>query len=250
MRRIGRLRRLASPSKVAVIGQPATAPMTRRQPVPELPKSSTPCGSRKAADADTVNAPGALAGPLDGRAQRPHGLGGVDHVLAFQQPGDAGLADRERAEDQGAVRDRLVAGHAHAALEGARAAGGERGWDGVIHWQSRLCAKTLSSMRPYRRHPGPELAHERARGSCSGAIDSGTATRQVKHLISDPLEETGPWQNPSSAPSASAAIAARNSTISARPDHLPEMPHRPGARRGEFALAAGLCRCARGGARA
>ena len=40
IRRIGRWRRLASPSKVAVIGQPATAPIIRRQPVPELPKSS------------------------------------------------------------------------------------------------------------------------------------------------------------------------------------------------------------------
>ena len=117
IRCIGRLRRLASPSKVAVMGQPATAPMTRRQPVPELPKSSTPSRRAEAADADAVDAPGALAGPLDRGAQRPHGLGGVDHVLAFEQPGDAGLADRERAEDQGAVRDRLVAGHAHAALE-------------------------------------------------------------------------------------------------------------------------------------
>src|SRR5262245_42538408 len=47
MRFIGRLRRLASPSKVAVTGQPPTAPMTRRQPVPELPQSSAPAGSRK-----------------------------------------------------------------------------------------------------------------------------------------------------------------------------------------------------------
>ena len=47
MRCIGRLRSEASPSKVAVIGQPATAPITSRQPVPELPKSSTPAGCRK-----------------------------------------------------------------------------------------------------------------------------------------------------------------------------------------------------------
>src|ERR1700753_3369723 len=40
IRRIGRLRSEASPSNTAVIGQPATAPMTSRQPVPELPKSS------------------------------------------------------------------------------------------------------------------------------------------------------------------------------------------------------------------
>src|SRR3954468_21814664 len=47
MRCIGRFRRLASPSKVTVIGQPATAPISRRQPVPELPKSSASCGCRK-----------------------------------------------------------------------------------------------------------------------------------------------------------------------------------------------------------
>ena len=47
MRRIGRVRRLASPSKITVIGQPATAPMDNRQPVPELPKSSGARGSAK-----------------------------------------------------------------------------------------------------------------------------------------------------------------------------------------------------------
>ena len=53
------------------------------------------------------------------------------HVLAFEQAGDAGLADRERAQDQGAVRDRLVAGHAHAALERAGAARGQRSGCGL-----------------------------------------------------------------------------------------------------------------------
>jgi 3-phosphoshikimate 1-carboxyvinyltransferase len=36
-----------SPSKVAVMPQPATAPITSRQPVPELPKSSGPAGWAK-----------------------------------------------------------------------------------------------------------------------------------------------------------------------------------------------------------
>ena len=133
MRCIGRLRRLASPSKVAVIGQPATAPITRRQPVPELPKSSTPSGRAEAADADAMQPPRALAGALDPGAERAHGFAGVDDILAFEQPGDAGLADGERAEDQGAMRDRLVAGHAQAALEPAGAAAGERGRGGVLH---------------------------------------------------------------------------------------------------------------------
>ena len=89
MRRIGRVRRQASPSNVAVIGQPATAPMARRQPVPELPKSSGGGRLREAADADAAHPPGPLAGALDRRAQRPHGVGGADGVLALQQAGDA-----------------------------------------------------------------------------------------------------------------------------------------------------------------
>ena len=40
---------------------------------------------------------------LDPHAQRAHRLGGVEHVLALEQAADPGLADRERAQDQGAV---------------------------------------------------------------------------------------------------------------------------------------------------
>ena len=53
----GRLRSEASPSKVAVTGQPATAPITRRQPVPELPKSS---GAEGSAKPDTPTRPAAV----------------------------------------------------------------------------------------------------------------------------------------------------------------------------------------------
>src|SRR5215510_8642882 len=90
----------------------------------------------EAPDADAVNAPLAFGHALDLGAQRPHRLAGVEYVLAFEQPGYAGLPDREGAEDEGAVRDRLVAGHARAALEGDRAAGGERGFGGVVHVRS------------------------------------------------------------------------------------------------------------------
>ena len=132
MRRIGRLRRLASPSKVAVIGQPATAPMTSRQPVAELPKSSTSRGSRKPATptpwTSQAPAPAALDDALDSGAERAHGVCGVEDVLAFKQAGDLRLADRERAEDKRAVGDRLVARHADLAAERPRAprAQGER----------------------------------------------------------------------------------------------------------------------------
>ena len=45
MRRIGRLRSEASPSKHARIGWPPTTPSIRREPVPALPKSSVVCGA-------------------------------------------------------------------------------------------------------------------------------------------------------------------------------------------------------------
>ena len=116
---------------IAVIGQPATAPMTSRQPVPELPKSSGASGCAKPADTDAAHRQATSPGPLHLRAQRPHRLGGVEHVLALEQAGDPGLADRQRPQNQRAMRNRLVAGHADASrsrrpLERA-SSGGEAG---------------------------------------------------------------------------------------------------------------------------
>ncbi len=51
------------------------------------------------------------------------GSAGIDHILAFEQAGNPRLADSERAEDQGAVRDRLVARRAQAAREPPRCGG-------------------------------------------------------------------------------------------------------------------------------
>ena len=82
---------------------------------------------RKARNSDAVNAPAALAGALDAGAERAHGVRGAHHVLAFEQAGNARLADRERGENQGAMRDRLVARHADAALERRAGARAERG---------------------------------------------------------------------------------------------------------------------------
>ena len=109
IRPIGRPRRLASPVKVAVMSVVAIAPMTRRTPVPELPWSITSSGSWKppTPTPSTRQAPG--AGALDRGAEGAHGAAGVEHVLALEEAADPGLADRERAEDQRAVRDRLVA---------------------------------------------------------------------------------------------------------------------------------------------
>ena len=44
-------------------------------------------------------------------AEGAHGGGGVEHVLAGQQAVDGGFADRDGAEHQRAMGDRLVARH-------------------------------------------------------------------------------------------------------------------------------------------
>lgn len=107
---MGRLRRLASLVKVAVIGVVAIVPMISRTPVPELPQSITSAGSWNP-PTPTPPTVQALAMSRDRRAEGPHRLGRVQHVPAFQEAGDPRLAHRHRPEDQGAVRDRLVARH-------------------------------------------------------------------------------------------------------------------------------------------
>ena len=70
-------------------------------------------GLGQAADAAAQHLPG-IPGLADRAAQRLQRLGRVEHVLGLQQAGDGGAAGGERAEHQGAVRDRLVARHPHA----------------------------------------------------------------------------------------------------------------------------------------
>ena len=117
---IGRDRSEASPSSVAVIGEPASAPSASRQPVPELPKSSGARGRSKAADPDAAHPPGAVVAASDLRAQGAHRVGGAVDVLAFQQAGNGGLADRQRAQNERPMRDRFIARHPDTA--GQRAA--------------------------------------------------------------------------------------------------------------------------------
>ena len=66
----------------------------------------------EAGHADATHDPSEIAGPFHARTQRPHGFGGIEHVFALKQARDTGLADRQRAQDQGPVGDRLVAGNA------------------------------------------------------------------------------------------------------------------------------------------
>ena len=118
MRRIGRLRSEASPSKVAMIGWPPTTPIISREPVPALPKSSVSRGASSAPSPGprTLHAP---ARALDDGAERPARLAGAQHVVALEQPLDLVVAAGQQSEQEGAMRNRLVAGRANAALAAA-----------------------------------------------------------------------------------------------------------------------------------
>ena len=78
------------------------------------------------ADAEAADAPAPLADPLDAGAERAAGFAGAQHVVAFEQALDRGFAAAQQAEDEGAMRDRLVAGRAGAPSERAAALGAER----------------------------------------------------------------------------------------------------------------------------
>ncbi len=84
----------------------------------------------KAADADAMNPPGTVRQTLQRGAERPHRLGGVQHVLALQQAGNQGFADRQGRQDQSPVGNRFVARYADAAGQRAALAGGKRGRSG------------------------------------------------------------------------------------------------------------------------
>ena len=78
----------------------------------------------QAAQAAAPDVPDAVGTALDLGAHGPHGRRAAQHVLALEQPLDPALADGETGEQEGAVRDRLVAGDGGGALQ---ALGGVRG---------------------------------------------------------------------------------------------------------------------------
>ena len=126
------------------------------------------CRLREARDADAVHRPGDIAGPFDLRAQRPHRLGGVEYVLALEQAGDPCFPDRQRAKNQRAVRNRLVAGHADAPGQGCRL----RGSSGV-GWPDRVKIVPRCDRRLVSRGRG---ASRLRAGICKALL---TAARQL-----------------------------------------------------------------------
>ena len=114
------------------------------------------------ADAAAGDAP-LVADLLDRRAERLQRLGGVEHVLGLEQAREARDAGRQRAEHQGAVRDRFVARDTDAALEWAGGTGGQgpEGGSGCRTTRGRC-----SSAGDARRHRGAaRFASDRADAS-------------------------------------------------------------------------------------
>ena len=77
--------------------------------------------------ARALDPPDPFAAPLDGGPERRHRGRRPTDVLAFQQPLDLGDAAGQRPQDQRPMADRLVAGRAHHARQGAGTAGDEVG---------------------------------------------------------------------------------------------------------------------------
>src|SRR5262249_20368615 len=93
----------------------------------------------------------------------------------LKEPGNPGLADRERTQDQRAVRDRLVARNRDFPGKGTAGPGLERGR--MIRMGQDCVLWPAGSTRLAWRHG--RVFHAQT------AIDRGAATSQVKHRFSD-----------------------------------------------------------------
>ena len=200
MRRIGRLRSEASPSKVAAIGWLPATPIIRREPVPALPKSSTPAGSDEAADAGAADAPAAGRLARDVGSERPAGRGGAQDVVALEQALDPGLADGEEPEDERPVRDRLVAGNPQAPFQAGAAPRPRPVIDGVSPCGIELPVSVPTGRaritRPHGRHP--PRRRRPAKGGIS-RLTSPDAATNGSALSETPDQGSTPWPNRTSA---------------------------------------------------
>jgi hypothetical protein len=77
----------------------------------------------QSADADAIYAPNTVGAARHTSTERAHGSRGAQHILALQQARDVRASDGKAAQDEGAMRDRFVAGNA---APSAQRAGGSR----------------------------------------------------------------------------------------------------------------------------
>src|SRR6185437_6822041 len=113
------------------------------------------------ADADPLNSPCARPAPVDDRAERLASLTGSHDVVALEQPFDRRQATREKAEQKGAMRDRLIARRPDPPLERPRAFGAERRSGGRRRENGHGRNGLGFSRREPRRRKGPRSYHRR-----------------------------------------------------------------------------------------
>ena len=97
-------------------------------PVPELAASSGTAGGAQAAQTGAVDhgSRGALGETVDRDAQGAHHAGRRQGIAGPDGVDDLDRAVADGADQQGALGDRLVAGHPHAAAQRTRRAKGDR----------------------------------------------------------------------------------------------------------------------------
>ena len=209
MRRIGRLRSEASPSKVAVMPCPPTTPIISREPVPALPKSSTPSGASRPPTPTPSHPPAALARPRDGGAERAAGLRRAQHVArppAGPRSRVSPTASRPRISARCEIdlspgtRTRPVRPALRRAVSGVGAVERGQGQCSGRDRRRRLAWKPVAT-KPWREGRA-RLVLDRAALICS---------RQQPRFFDEGFE---PWPDPNSARSASARRPDANSTIS------------------------------------
>ena len=111
IRRIGRRLSEASPVSVQPKRCPASKPASRRSAVPAFPRSMAAAGAHSPSRPTPWTIAFTVVRPFDLHPHRPERRDRGEHVFAFEQPPDPGVAVRDRAEHDGAMGDRLVAGH-------------------------------------------------------------------------------------------------------------------------------------------
>ena len=115
-----------------IAGEKAGEWMRRQQPDQEpgrgarVAEVENTVGLGEPADANAGDPPCSVVVTAAGDAKRIERGGGRHHVLALEQAGDRGLADRHGGDHQRAVRDRFVAGNPYRARDPIGRPGRER----------------------------------------------------------------------------------------------------------------------------